>query len=94
MQPLTIENITQISLESFMEENCELNSDIRTRMRKLLMAGIENELTQRQRDCMQMYYFEKLDIADIASQLHIRPTTVYKHLKLAKRALRKCAAYL
>ena len=33
-------------------------------------------------------------VPDIAAQLHIRPTTVYKHLKKARLSLSKCAIYM
>ncbi len=64
------------------------------RMEQLLDIAMRVELTERQKTCIRLYFFENQKVCDIAAALHIRPTTVYKHLKVARMALRKCANYL
>ncbi|MBQ9461482.1 MAG: hypothetical protein IJU51_06165 [Clostridia bacterium] len=66
----------------------------RKRMEKIISTAIENELTDRQKDCLRYYYYDGMRVDDIAGIMGLRPTTVYKHIRLAKKALKKCAAYL
>ena len=70
------------------------NSNIRNRIKKLIAIGIDTELTDRQKDCLTMCVYQKMSVEDIAAELGIRPKTVYKHIKKAKEALKKCGKYL
>ena len=70
------------------------NGSIRDRMKKLIAIGIDTELTDRQKDCLTMRVCQGMSVEDIAAELGIRPTTVYKHIKKAKEALKKCRKYL
>lgn len=70
------------------------NSSIKDRMKKLIAIGIDTELTDRQKDCLTMRVYQGMSVEDIAAELGIRPTTVYKHIKKAKEALKKCRKYL
>lgn len=47
----------------------------------LLRRAIGNELTDRQRDCVQLYYGERLTMQEIADELHLTRGTVCKHLQ-------------
>lgn len=62
-------------------------------MKKLLKIGLKNELTDKQRYCLINYYSGR-KVGEIAEELGVRPTTVYKHIKKARTALKKCGAYL
>ena len=64
------------------------------RMKKIMNIALENELTQRQRDCIRMRYFENLPVKEIAEKIGIKPATVYKHISKAICAFKKCAVYL
>ena len=70
------------------------NSSIRDRMKKLIAIGIDTELTGRQKDCLTMRVYQNMSVEDITAKLGIRPTTVYKHIKKAKEALKKYGKYL
>ena len=70
------------------------NNEIRDRMKKLIAVVIDMELTDRQKDCLTMRVYQGISVEDIAAELGIRPTTVYKHIKKAKEALKKCVKYL
>ena len=70
------------------------SSSIRNRTKKLIAISIDTELTDRQKDCLTMRVYQKMSVEDIAAELGIRPTTVYKHIKKAKEALKKCRKYL
>ncbi|MGX8711901.1 MAG: sigma-70 family RNA polymerase sigma factor [bacterium] len=56
----------------------------RERMTAALKAIIREELTERQRVCLEMRYLKKMKVCDIASELGILPPTVCKHLKKAR----------
>ena len=64
------------------------------RMKKIMNIAMENELTQRQRDCIRMRYLENVSVKEIAEKIGIRPATVYKHISRAMCIFRKCAVYL
>ena len=70
------------------------SSSIRDRMKKLIAVAIDTELTGRQKDCLTMRVYQGMSVEDIAAVLGIRPKTVYKHIKKAKEALKKCRKYL
>ena len=53
----------------------------------LLRRAIGNELTDRQRDCVQLYYGERLTMQEIADELHLTRGTVCKHLQKASARL-------
>lgn len=64
------------------------------RMKKFINTAIKMDLTQRQRDCMIMYYFQKIPVSQIALQLNLHPQTIYKHLHCATQKLKKLSLYM
>ena len=74
--------------------NGDTNEGTRKRAVKILNAAINNELTGRQKICIMRYYFDGRRVDEIARELKIKPTTVYKHLKTARSVLKKCRDYL
>lgn len=64
------------------------------RMEKILKTAIATELTERQKRCLELYFFDRMKVDEIASALEIKPTTVYKHIKKAKAAVKKSFVYL
>lgn len=48
----------------------ETNKNELTEAQVLLRRAIGNELTDRQRDCVQLYYGERLTMQEIADELH------------------------
>lgn len=64
------------------------------RMQKILKTAIKQELTARQRECIDLYYIQRKKVCEISDMLSIKPTTVYKHLRTGIAALKKTAAYL
>ncbi len=69
------------------------NRPERERMKKILARAIRHELTDRQRDCITMYYLEGIKMKDIAVMLHLSKSTVSRHIKSATRKLQKVASY-
>lgn len=76
----------------YTEQSNELSR--KRRMKDLLRKAISLELTERQRNCLVLYYYEEMPVKDIAARIGIRATTVYKHLRTAKTILRHFAVYL
>ena len=68
------------------------NRPERERMKKILIRAIRHELTDRQRDCITMYYLEGMKMKDIALSLHLSKSTVTRHIQSATRKLRKVAS--
>lgn len=91
--PLENDTLDYFSAKHFFEaEDCD-NPKIQ-RMKKIMYIGIQTELTQRQKDCLTMRFFESKKVKEIADILCIRPTTVYKHIKMGLKTLKKCGKYL
>lgn len=65
----------------------------RERMKQILTRAIRHELTDRQRDCITMYYLEGKKMKDIAQELHLSKSTVTRHIQSATRKLQKVASY-
>lgn len=64
------------------------------RMKNLLSAAIQTELTDRQRECLILYYLKGLQMNQIAVQLNLNPSTVSRHISAARRKLKKLRRYL
>ena len=68
----------------------ENNDNDIARMKKILKRAI-GELTDRQRYCICEYYLNGKKMKDIALELNLSPSTVTRHIKFAKRNLKKIA---
>ena len=69
------------------------NRPERERMKRILSRAIRYELTERQRECIRMYYLEGIKMKDIARSLGLSNSTVSRHISSATRKLRKVASY-
>ena len=65
----------------------------RERMKQILVRAIRRELTDRQRDCITMYYLEGMKMKDIATVMCLSRSTVTRHIQSATRKLRRVASY-
>lgn len=63
------------------------------RMRGTLKRAMEGELTERQRDCLRLRYFEQKSVQEVAEIIGVTPPTVSKHLKKARERLRRVMEY-
>lgn len=61
--------------------------------RAALKVAIRQELTGRQRECIELYFMERLTMDEIGKRLGIGKSTVYKHLHTAKARIRRVLAY-
>lgn len=63
------------------------------KMLRVLHAAMEGELTQRQRECIQLRYFEQMRVNEIAGLLGLTPGTVSVHIKKGRERLGKVMRY-
>lgn len=56
-------------------------------------VAMNEELTDRQRELIQLYYLENMNMTKIAGQLGISPSTVSRTLKRGRGRLRKYLKY-
>lgn len=89
--PLSEDNSELIAFS--LSQHGSSNRPERERMKKILIRAIRHELTDRQRDCMTMYYLEGMKMKDIAVALNLSRSTVTRHIQSATRKLRKVASY-
>ncbi len=69
------------------------NENSREKMKKILARAIESELTEKQRKCITDYYLLRRKEKEIAAELGISPSTVSRHITLARKKLRHIASY-
>ena len=62
-------------------------------MKKILCEAINNILTERQRQVIIMYYFEKKVMQEIADELNVNKSTVCRTLHRAENRIKKFKRY-
>lgn len=60
---------------------------------RILHLVIEHDLSRRQRDVAQLYYFENMNGNQIAEKLGVAPCTVYRTLDRAENNIRNHLKY-
>ncbi len=69
------------------------NTAEHTRLKKNLIRAIREELTDRQREVLIMYYVRKLSVTEVAAELGVYPSTVTRTLHRGERRLFRCLRY-
>ena len=54
---------------------------------------MEGELTQRQRQCLDLYYFQGLTQEETGRRLGVTAATVSRHIKRARERLQQVLVY-
>ncbi len=88
---ITQENSNLVSYSVY--QSAGTNKTDLAKMRQLLNIALKTELTGRQRECLEMYYYKNLKMVEIASLLSVSPSTVTRHIKAAQKKLRNLAKY-
>lgn len=70
------------------------NAEKIKRMKQLLKVAMQFSLTDRQREVVQMYYFEGMKVVDIAAELGISKRVAYKILQVSRKKLEKIKIFL
>ena len=83
----------QGDLTVWLRNQAGTNDEALERLQKNLTAVIRGELTPKQQEVLQLYYFEGLQMKDIAERLKVNRSTVSRNLKGAQRKLFKYLKY-
>lgn len=75
------------------EQDPEEGHERRERISRALKTAIAQELTDRQRSCVTLYYFEKKSQPEISRELGIGVPSVSKNLKRARKNLERVLRY-
>ena len=62
-------------------------------LKRILHKAIQSELTERQRECVLMYYFQNMQMKEIAENFGLSPSTVSRHISAAQKKLRRIVAF-
>lgn len=89
-----------ISLEGWEEAIADLDATEQAsnraqllRTQKLLRLAMEEELTDRQKECVRLYFYENLTEEQIGRRLGVGKSTVCRHLQKAKARLYRALKY-
>ena len=69
------------------------NSEKYNRILRIINKIIENELTKRQKICLNLYYNKHMNMIKISKHLKIYPSTVHRHIKRAKTKIKNIIKY-
>ena len=83
----------QAAIARYHFEIAEDNGEKIGRIKRLLPEVIRQELTDRQKQVVLLYYYQKYNIPQIAKELGVNKSTVHRHLKAAKERIRKALQY-
>lgn len=81
------------SYNPFADTGCDEQKIMRNSLYAVVPKIANNELTQMQRLCFEMFYIEKKNQNQIAAILHISQPSVCRHLKSAKMIIEKIGGY-
>lgn len=91
--------MTDLIENYYADKNVSNDSEIDTQVickaaiKTVLPIILENELTERQRECLKMKYVQNLNQIEIAHRLHVSQPTVCRHITLAKDIVNNRLAY-
>lgn len=77
----------------FSDENETDKYSKRANVKRVLLKVIENELTERQKQIINLYYFKNMNIVSIAEKLGVSPASVSITMKRARNTIIKYMQY-
>jgi RNA polymerase sigma factor (sigma-70 family) len=77
----------------WMMENREDNSQRMAHLTRLLRIAREKELTDRQRQAVELYFDRGFRLKEIAAEMAVSPSTASRTLHRAKERLRRALQY-
>lgn len=86
-------NETEGDFQYYRRIMAEDNSERRKRMKSAVKTALEQELTEKQRTALFLYYFEEMTMQEIAEKLGVCRSTVSRNIARAKQRIEKCAKY-
>lgn len=80
-------------LQMFLRETAATNDDQIRRLKKNMAIAIEQDLTNRQRQMLSMYYFDGKSMGEIGRELSVDESTVSRTIGRAVRRLHRALKY-
>ena len=71
----------------------EDNSVQHLQLKRNLLAALREDVTEKQRQVLHLYYAEGLNMREIAEQLGVDKSTVSRNIKRGEMRLRRCLRY-
>ncbi len=71
----------------------EDNSSQHLRLKRNLMAALREDITDKQRQALLLYYGEGLNMREIGERLGVDKSTVSRNIKRGEHRLRRCLRY-
>ena len=84
---------TSPEMAAYVRQIASDNAGEHSRLKRTLIRAIREELTDRQRQVLTMYYLREMTINQIGAELEIYPSTVYRTLRRAEQRLFRCLRY-
>ena len=82
-----------VDLAVYAELMAQDNKDQINRLKRNLTHALRQDITERQREYMILYYGRKLSMEAIAKQCGVNKSTVYRTLKRGRQRLYRCLRY-
>ena len=77
----------------YVRDMAESNSEQMGRLRRNVMLALREDVTPRQRECMELYYHKRLNMRQIAELIGVDKSTVSRTIKRGERRLCRCLRY-
>ncbi|MBR4283065.1 MAG: sigma-70 family RNA polymerase sigma factor [Clostridia bacterium] len=81
------------SLDRFYENDLKMNNEQRLNAENAVIMAIDEELTNKQREVLLLYYFEGKSTIEIAKMLGVNKSSVSRLLSRAKKRIEKVLKY-
>ncbi len=88
-----ISSDANIDLRQWCSEHGADNSEALQRLLTYLPQAMEAELTDRQRQTIYMYFYDEMNVTQIAQALSLNPSTVSRTLQRATQRLLRVLRY-
>lgn len=71
----------------------EDNTDQHQQLKKNLIRALREDVTEKQRETLLLYYSEGLNMREIGARLGVDKSTVCRNIQRGERRLRRCLRY-
>jgi DNA-directed RNA polymerase specialized sigma subunit len=86
-------NESMFCLQEYNKNSFGDNSLKRRKILDSVNRIIDRELTERQRICLKLYFFQDFNLIKISKKLKIYPSTAWRHINKAKIKIGKTIRY-
>lgn len=94
MQTVSYDNtFGMVDLAVYTELMAQDNKDQINRLKRNLTHALRQDITQRQREYMMLYYGKNMSMEAIAQQCGVNKSTVSRTLKRGRQRLYRCLRY-